>query len=282
MVIADAVEDQDLATAAAGRSSWGFITAVSVLMLIVVAAIAAPLVSPDSPVAISPHAMASASGAHLLGTDPDGRDVLSRLIWGARPALEGVGVGLGVMLILGVPWGLAAGYLGRWVDETLMRVADAFLAFPGIILAIAITAVLGPSLLNAMTSVGVVLAPSIARLMRGAVLPLRTADFVVIPKTFGVGRATTVWRHVFPNAMAPVLVQTCAIAGVMLIIESALFFLGIGSSVSTPSWGGDLAAAYQYFVSNPWATVAPGLVIALTSVCLIRIGDGLKGRFDLR
>lgn len=282
MVIAEAVEGQDLSTGGARPASWGLITAASILAVLVVVAVAAPLISPDSPVAVSPNAMAGPSGAHLLGTDPDGRDVLSRLIWGARPALEGVGVGLGVMLVLGVPWGLAAGYLGRWTDEVLMRIADAFLAFPGIILAIAITAVLGPSLLNAMTSVGVVLAPSIARLMRGAVLPLRTADFVRIPTTFGVGRATTIWRHVFPNAMAPVLVQTCAIAGVMLIIESALFFLGIGSSVSTPSWGGDLAAAYQYFVSNPWATVAPGLVIALASICLVRVGDGLKGRLDLR
>lgn len=281
MVVAEAVEERELIGGSGKSSSWGFVLAASFLVLVVVVAVAASVIAPDSPAAIGQKAMAGPSGAHLLGTDPDGRDVLSRLIYGSRPALEGVGIGLLVMLVLGVPWGLAAGYLGRWVDDVLMRVADAFLAFPGIILAIAITAVLGPSLVNAMTAVGVVLAPSIARLMRSAVLPLRAADFVRIPRSFGVSRATIVRRHVFPNAMAPVLVQTCAIAGIMLIIESALFFLGIGSNVSTPSWGGDLAAAYQYFVSNPLATIAPGLVIAITSLCLIRVGDGLKGKLGV-
>jgi peptide/nickel transport system permease protein len=264
------------------RRSAGFIVALTILVIIIVVALAASVVAPYNPLSQNLNRISQGpSRSYLLGTTAVGQDVLSRLIWGARPALEGVIIGLAVMLVLGVPWGLAAGYLGRWSDEVLMRLADAFLAFPGIVLAIAITAVLGPSLTNAMVSVGVVFAPSVARLLRSAVLPLRQADFVRLPALFGVSRTRIAWRHVLPNAMAPVLVQACTVASVMLIIEAALGFLGLGTSVSSPSWGADLANAYSNFVSDPLATVAPGLVIAVTAMCLSRVGDGLRAKLGV-
>jgi peptide/nickel transport system permease protein len=285
MTVAEsAVFDAPVRRRHAPKHAYGLVTAWVFLGIILFAALAAPLVSPYSPTRQDLSVGGQLQGpslTHLLGTDADGQDVLSRLIWGARPALEGLVIGLLVMLVIGIPWGLAAGYLGRWVDEALMRTADALLAFPGIVLAVAITGVLGPTLINAMTAVGVVLSPSIARLLRGSVQPLRTADYVRIPALFGVGRLRIAMRHVLPNAMAPVLVQTCAIASIMLIIEAALSFLGVSGGLTAPAWGAQLSAAYSYFVSAPLASVAPGLVITLTALSLSRAGDGLRARLGV-
>src|SRR6185437_8358006 len=193
-----------------GLGSW---IALVVMVILLLLAIFPSLFSPDSPltqnISVRLH---GPSTSHLLGTDVVGRDVLSRVIWGARDALSGVAIALAGAIVLGVPWGLVAGYGNTIVDEVVMRIADAILSIPGIVLALAITGVLGPSLRNAMLSVGFVFAPIIARLMRSAVLPMRNAEFVMVARSLGLNPIHISIRHVLPNAFAPVLVQLFGLA----------------------------------------------------------------------
>lgn len=213
---------------------------------------------------------------HLLGTDLVGRDTLSRMVYGCRSAFEGVAIGVAAMLALGVPWGLAAGFSGTAVDEALMRVADAMLSFPPLILAIGVVSALGPSVTHAMVTVGFISAPGVARLLRSAVLPVRGAQFVLIARSLGVSRLRIAVRHVLPNAMAPVIVQAVAAASYFLIVEAALSFLGLGVPPPAPSWGADLASAYLNFTANPAATVVPGLAITIGAWSISMVGDGLR------
>jgi peptide/nickel transport system permease protein len=250
-----------------------------VTAIFVLAGILAPLIAPDNPLRLFPQTTAGPSLHHLLGTDLDGRDVFSRLIYGSTSAYEGVGIALLVTAIIGIPWGLIAGFGGKVADEILMRVADMFFSFPALILSIGIISVLGPSLVHSMVAVGVAFAPSIARLLRGATLPLRRADFVLVASSLGVRRARIVLRHVMPNAIAPILVQMFALASITLIIQAALGFLSLGAQPPAPSWGNDLATAYSYFLSNPTATIAPGVCIAIAAWSLSALGDGLREVF---
>lgn len=213
---------------------------------------------------------------HLLGTDLVGRDVLSRAVYGCRSAFEGVLIGVVAMLVIGVPWGLAAGFFGTVVDEFLMRVADALLSFPPLVLAIGVVSALGPSIVHSMVAVGVISAPGIARLLRSAVLPVRDAQFVLIAGSLGVSRLRIAVRHVLPNAMAPVIVQTVAVASYLLIVEAALGFLGLGVPPPAASWGSDMAGAYLNFTANPTATIVPGLAITIGAWSLSAVGDGLR------
>jgi peptide/nickel transport system permease protein len=219
---------------------------------------------------------AGPSAHHLLGTDLVGRDMLSRVIYGCRSAFAGVALGVLAMLALGVPWGLAAGLLGAAADEVLMRVADALLSFPPLVLAIGVVSALGPSISHAMLTVGVISAPGVARLLRSAVLPVRGAQYVLIARSLGVSRPRIALRHVLPNAMAPVIVQAVAAASYFLIVEAALSFLGLGVPPPSPSWGADMASAYLNFTANPAATVVPGLAITLGAWSVSVIGDGLR------
>jgi peptide/nickel transport system permease protein len=250
-----------------------------VTAILVLAGIFAPLIAPDNPLKLFPQITQGPSLHHLLGTDLDGRDVLSRLIYGSTSAYEGVGIALLVTVIIGIPWGLIAGFGGKVADEALMRVADMFFSFPALILTIGIISVLGPSLVHSMVAVGVAFSPSIARLLRGATLPLRRADFVLVASSLGVRRARIVIRHVLPNAIAPVLVQLFALASITLIIEAALGFLALGAQPPAASWGNDLATAYTYFLSNPTATIAPGVCIAIAAWSLSALGDGIRELF---
>jgi peptide/nickel transport system permease protein len=250
-----------------------------VTAIFVLAGILAPLIAPDNPLRLFPATAQGPSLHHLLGTDLDGRDVLSRLIYGSTSAYEGVGIALLVTAIIGIPWGLIAGFGGKVADESLMRVADMFFSFPALILSIGIISVLGPSLVHSMVAVGVAFSPSIARLLRGAALPLKRADFVLVASSLGVRRARIVLRHVLPNAIAPILVQMFALASITLIIQAALGFLSLGAQPPAPSWGNDLATAYSYFLSNPTATIAPGVCIAIAAWSLSALGDGLREVF---
>jgi peptide/nickel transport system permease protein len=250
-----------------------------VTVVLVLAGVFAPLIAPDNPLRLFPQTAQGPSLHHLLGTDLDGRDLLSRLIYGAAPAYEGVGIALLVTVIIGVPWGLVAGFGGKAADEALMRVADMFFSFPALILSIGIISVLGPSLVHSMVAVGVSFAPSIARLLRNSVLPLKRADFVLVASSLGVRRSRVMLRHVLPNAIAPILVQLFALASITLIIEAALGFLALGAQPPAPSWGNDLATAYTYFLSNPTATIAPGVCIAIAAWSLSALGDGLREVF---
>ena len=250
-----------------------------VTAVLVLGGIFAPLIAPDNPLQLFGQTTQSPSLHHLLGTDLDGRDLLSRLIYGAAPAYEGVGIALLVTVIIGIPWGLVAGFGGKAADEGLMRVADMFFSFPALILSIGIISVLGPSLVHSMVAVGIAFSPSVARLLRSSVLPLKRADFVLVASSLGVKRARIVLRHVVPNAIAPVLVQLFALASITLIIEAALGFLSLGAQPPAPSWGNDLATAYTYFLSNPTATIAPGFCIAIAAWALSALGDGLREVF---
>jgi ABC-type dipeptide/oligopeptide/nickel transport system permease subunit len=251
----------------------------AITVILILAGIFAPLIAPDNPLTLFPQITQGPSLHHLLGTDLDGRDVLSRLIYGSTSAYEGVGIALLVTVIIGIPWGLIAGFGGKVADEALMRVADMFFSFPALILTIGIISVLGPSLVHSMVAVGVAFSPSIARLLRGATLPLRRADFVLVASSLGVRRVRIVLRHVLPNAIAPVLVQLFALASITLIIEAALGFLALGAQPPAPSWGNDLATAYTYFLSNPTATIAPGACIAIAAWSLSALGDGIRELF---
>jgi peptide/nickel transport system permease protein len=251
--------------------------ALVVVVLVVLVGLLAPVLSPFDPLAQAlDHRLEGISAAHWFGTDVDGRDVLSRLIWGSRSALEGLVVMTGVTALIGIPWGLLSGFLGGAADSVLMRLADVWLAFPGIVLAIALTGVLGPSLFHSMLSVGLVFAPIIARLVRIGVLNVRRREYVLVSRSLGISRVRCALTHILPNAFGPALVQIWVNLSIGLIVEAALSFLGLGVQPPAPSWGGILADAYQQFVSVPLETVAPGLTIFVTAFALAQVGDGLR------
>jgi peptide/nickel transport system permease protein len=265
------------------RPPAGLVVSLVVLTGLLLAALLAPVLAPYNPLAQNLNdTKAGPSLAHLLGTDYYGRDVLSRLIWGGRSAYLGVLISLGVALVLGVPWGLAAGYWPRWTGAILMRLADTLLAFPALVLAVVITGVLGPNLYTSMTSVGVVFAPVIARLTRVGVLEVREREYVQAARLSGCSKRVIVLRHVLPAALGPVVVQATIFAGLAFIIEGGLSFLGLGVQPPAPSWGGDLALAYQYILSSPGQVIAPGALIAVVVLCVYRAGDALRARLAVQ
>lgn len=271
------------ARSARPRQPIGLVVSVVVLGGLLLAALLAPFVAPYNPITQDlSHTLAPPSLHHLLGTDYYGRDVLSRLLWGGRSAFLGVLLSLAVGLVLGVPWGLAAGYWPRGMGSLLMRVADAVLAFPALVLAVVVTGILGPGLTTSMTSVGIVFAPVFARLMRVGVLEVREREFVLSARLSGCKTRVILVRHLLPAALGPVVVQATIFAGLAFIVEGGLSFLGLGVQPPAPSWGGDLALAYQYILSSPGQVVAPGAVIAVVVLCTYRIGDWLRSRLTLQ
>jgi peptide/nickel transport system permease protein len=265
------------------RPPAGLVVSLVVLTGLLLAALLAPVLAPYNPLAQNLNdTKAGPSLAHLLGTDYYGRDVLSRLIWGGRSAYLGVLISLGVALVLGVPWGLAAGYWPRWTGAILMRLADTLLAFPALVLAVVITGVLGPNLYTSMTSVGVVFAPVIARLTRVGVLEVREREYVQAARLSGCSKRVIMMRHILPAALGPVVVQATIFAGLAFIIEGGLSFLGLGVQPPAPSWGGDLALAYQYILSSPGQVIAPGALIAVVVLCVYRAGDALRARLAVQ
>ena len=248
-----------------------------VTTVFILAALLAPVLPLQDPLAQRLNLTnAGPSVHHLFGTDYLGRDVFSRIVYGTRSSYEGVIVGLVVTMIIGIPWGLIAGFGGTALDEVLMRAADGLLSFPGIVLALGLISVLGPSLYHAMIAIGVVAAPAIARLLRSTVLPIRRAEYVLVSGALGASRLRIALRHVLPNAMGPVLVQGFSLGSIFLIVGAGLSFLGFGVQPPAPSWGADLVSAYQYFVVNPFGTVVPGLVITIAAWSISAVGDGVR------
>jgi peptide/nickel transport system permease protein len=251
--------------------------AVAFLLLIAATALFAPVLAPYDPIHQDlANSFAVPGWAHPFGTDNLGRDVLSRIMWGARPAMLGLLIALTCTAAVGIPWGLTAGYLGGLADLVLMRAADAMLVFPGIILALVLASVLGPSLESSMAALGLVYAPVLARVVRSGVLSVRTRDYIVLTALYGLSPAHRMWRHVLPNALAPAVVQLTLIAGTSLIAQTGLSFLGIGLQPPLPSWGSSLAESFRYILVNASATVAPGLTVVLTVLAIYRVGDGLR------
>ena len=259
------------------------IAGLAVVLFFVAVAILAPLISPYNPVATSWSAVRKPpSLLHLFGTDEIGRDVLARVIWGSRASLMAGLVSVSLALAAGVPIGLVAGYLGGVVDGTLMRMIDAMLAIPFLILAIALAAFLGPSLLNAMIAIGVSQTPIFARLTRGQVLTVKHEDYIEAARAVGNPHHRIVLRHILPNIVPPLLVQATLAAAAAIIAEASLSFLGLGQQPPDPSWGSMLNTAKNFISQAPWMALWPGLAIFLLVLSLNLFGDGLRDALDPR
>jgi peptide/nickel transport system permease protein len=254
-----------------------------VIVVFVAAAILAPLVAPYDPVATSWSAIRKApSAAHWMGTDENGRDVLSRVLFGARASLLAGVVSVVIAAGIGVPAGLFAGFTGGWVDAVLSRIVDAMLACPFLILAIALTAFLGPDLTNAMIAIGVSTAPRFMRVARAATLEVGSADYVQAAWSLGARRVRVAVRHIAPNIVPPVLVQASLSLAAAIIAEASLSFLGLGQQPPSPSWGSMLNAAQRFLTQAPWLAVFPGVAIFLCVLSFNLVGDGLRDALDPR
>jgi len=256
-----------------------FYVALAFVALLIVIMLFGPWIVPYDPIAQDlRHPFAPPSAAHWLGSDNLGRDVLSRLMIGTRPALIGVLIAVGMAALVGVPWGLSAGYVGGLTDLVLMRIADAMLVFPGLVLALVLTAIFGPSLRMSMIAIGLVYSPVVARVVRSGVMAVRSRDFVLVTRMYGLSGPYRMWRHVLPNAAAPVIVQLTLLMGLSLLAQVGLGFLGVGLQPPFPSWGSAFAESFPYIIVSPQATFAPGIVVAVTVLALYRIGDELRDR----
>lgn len=263
-------------------TSWHGQFGVVVLAVIVTLGLLASWIAPYSPTEIDPDAFSMPpSAAHWFGTDEIGRDVLSRALHGATVSLQVVFFAIGLALVVGSVLGLISGWLGgRW-DAVIMRVMDAFLAFPLLVLALSIVAVLGPDLMNAMLAIAITKMPGFARLVRAEVLSLREADYVVAAQAAGASSWRILFRHIWPNVSGNVIVYGSLSASQALITESALSFLGLGVQPPTPSWGYMVATGIQFYQSW-WMSFFPGLAIFLTVLALNFLGDAVRDAFDAR
>jgi peptide/nickel transport system permease protein len=252
-----------------------------VVALFVAGALGAPWLAPFNPNA--PHFDAirrPPSDVYWLGTDEVGRDVLSRLIWGARASLLAGVIPVAIALTFSIPLGLLSGYAGGWVDGVIMRVNDAMLAIPFLIVAIALAAFLGPSLTNAMIAIGIAALPIFLRLSRGTVLVIKTEDFVEAARALGCSRRRIAVCHILPNMLPPLLVQSSITVAAAIIAEASLSFLGLGQQPPAPSWGSMLNAAQRYLSQAPWMALYPGLMIFFVVMALNVLGDGLRDALD--
>ena len=249
----------------------------------VVVAILAPWVAPYSASETDFDALlAKPSLDHLLGTDELGRDILSRIIWGARASIQAGVFATLLAFVIGVPIGLVAGYYRGWVDLVISRLNDVLLAFPFLILAVGLAAILGPSLLNATLAIGIAAVPGLVRVARGETLALREEDYVRAAVVNGASDAVVIGRHIVPNMMSTLLVQATVTIPAAIIAEAALSFLGLGVQPPTPSWGVMLADAQSYLSEAPRLALYPGLAIFFCSLSFNLLGDGLRDVFDPR
>jgi len=246
-------------------------------------ALFAAWLAPQDPIATSWGAIRKPPSAeHWFGTDEIGRDVFSRVVWGTQASMLAGVVSVSISLMLGVPIGLAAGFLGGWVDAAISRLIDAFLACPFLILAIALAAFLGPSLTNAMIAIGVSATPIVARLTRGAVIHVKVEDYIEAARALGASPLRQVLRHVLPNIAAPLIVQATLAIAAAVIAEASLSFLGLGQQPPAPSWGSMLNTAKNYVDQAPWMAIWPGLSIFLLVLAFNLLGDGLRDALDPR
>lgn len=254
---------------------------VAILFLI---ALLSPVISPHDPLATNPDNsyLPPLSPGHILGTDELGRDLLSRVLWGARVSLPVAFVAVAVGLVAGGVIGLASGYAGGLVDLLMMRFIDALLAFPGLILAIAIVAALGPGLRNAMIAIGIVAVPVYARLVRALVLQLKQMEFVVATRSLGATPWRLIVRHLIPNLMNPILVQVSLSAGFAILAEATLSFLGLGAQLPTPDWGQMINSGSTFLNNDAWLAIVPGAAISVTVYAFNLLGDSLRDALDPR
>lgn len=276
-----AAENQEAAPRP-GRIATGF--SFGILILVVAMVVFADFIAPYAPNSQTlDNAFASPTWAHLFGTDDLGRDIFSRMVHGGRTTVLASLLAVGIAVGLGLPIGLTAGYLGGRVDSLLMRVVDTLLAFPAIVLAIGITATMGVNIINAMVAVGIVLAPSIARLSRAQTMSVKESTYVEAARSFGArGVRRVVIPHILPNMIQPVVVQTAILMGYALLAEASLSFLQLGVQPPDPSWGAILSRAYGYMDQAPLTIFIPGIAIALTVFAFNIGGDEAQRRLDPR
>jgi peptide/nickel transport system permease protein len=261
----------------------GAMFGLAVVLFFVLVALFAPWIAPHDPLATSWNAVRQAPGAaYLFGADELGRDVLSRILWGTRASLLAGVVSVCISVAFGVPIGMLAGYLGRWVDALISRITDAMLACPFLILAIALAAFLGPSLTNAMIAIGISATPVFIRLTRAQVLSAKSEDYVEAARALGNPHLRIALRHIFPNILAPLIVQATLAIAAAVIAEASLSFLGLGQQPPAPSWGSMLNTARNYVDQAPWMAVWPGLSIFLLVLSFNLLGDGLRDALDPR
>lgn len=263
------------------RNPIGIIGAVIILFTVLVA-IFAPLIAPYAPSEQKGKRLLGPSNGHLMGTDELGRDTLSRIIYGARVSLQVGIIAVLIALVIGTCIGVVTGYFGGRLDTWLMRVVDIMFAFPGLILAIVISGLLGPSRRNAMIAIGIVYAPAFARVIRGSVLSVMSEAYVEAGKVVGARSGWLIRRYVLPNILAPLVVLTTVYLSTAILSEASLSFLGLGVQPPEPSWGGMLSIARTYMERAPWMAVFPGLAIMVVVLGFNFLGDGLRDVLDPR
>lgn len=261
----------------------GAMVGLGIIVILLLMAIFAPLIAPYDPTQQSWSLVRKApSAAHWFGTDEVGRDLLARIIYGARASLSAGVISVGIAILIGVPLGLIAGYGPGWADIVLSRITDAMLACPFLILAIALAAFLGPSLTNAMIAIGITATPIFVRLTRGQVMSVKVEDYVESARAIGNPKWRIALVHILPNVMPQLLVQITLTIATAVIAEASLSFLGLGQQPPAPSWGSMLNSAQRFLTNAPWMAVSPGLAIFLTVLSFNLLGDGLRDAFDPR
>ena len=254
-----------------------------IIILTVLSALLAPIIAPLEPEAMDfDYLLSGLSREHLLGTDQLGRDTLSRLIYGARIALL-VSVGsIGLGVLIGVPLGLIAVYFGGWTDDIIMRLMDSLVVFPSLLIAVALAAALGGSVTTIIIAIGVANVPWMARVIRSQGLSIREMDFVAAAEAGGMSPARIIFRHILPNSLAPVIVQSTLSMGYAVLVEATLGFIGVGVRPPTPTWGNMLYDAFPMLEQQPMLSIFPGLAIFLLVLSFNFVGDALRDVLDPR
>ncbi|AVQ99829.1 peptide ABC transporter permease [Oceanobacillus iheyensis] len=256
---------------------------VIIIVLLVLTAILAPVIATHSPTAQDiVNRYQAPSSDHLLGTDELGRDIFSRIVYGTRISIQIGVIAVGISLAIGVLLGGIAGYYGRWIDQIVMRFIDIMMAFPSILMAIALVAVLGPSLQNAMIAVGIVGIPQFARIVRSAVLSIKENEYIEAAKSIGAKHGRILIQHVLPNCVAPIIVQATLGVGTAILDAAGLSFLGLGAQPPTPEWGAMLSDGRAAIQNAPWVVAFPGLAIFFVVLGFNLFGDGLRDALDPR
>jgi peptide/nickel transport system permease protein len=261
----------------------GSLAGAAILLLLVLGALLAPYIMHQNPTILAPsERLQSPNAQHWFGTDAFGRDVYTRVVYGSRISLRIGVISVAIASLMGVTMGLLAGYYGDIADTLIMRFVDVMLAFPGILMALVIIAILGPSLLNVMVAVGISAAPTYARVTRGSVLQTKEEIFIEAARVSGCRTSRILLRHILPNILGPIIVvATLGVAGA-IISGAALSFLGLGAKPPTPEWGLMLSDGRNYLRHAPWITTFPGLAIMVTVLSINLLGDGLRDALDPR
>lgn len=252
-----------------------------ILMLILIGVVFAPIIAPYDPITpVFADARQPPSLQHILGTDDIGRDIFSRILYGGRVSLMAAVIPLSISIIIGVPLGLTSGLLKGFADDVIMRVLDAILSFPRIILIIAIAGVLGPNLTNALIAIGIVQIAPLARLTRGLTLSTSEEEYVMVARALGSSNFRIMMFHILPNILAPIIVTLSLNVGGIILAEATLSFLGLGIQPPEPSWGSMVAVGNRYIQTYPWISLVPGAAIFLTVLSVNLLGDGLRDAMD--